>query len=226
MSAADCEAPVLSLAVRHGQGDFRLEVQWSGPCRFLGLFGPSGSGKTTLLEVLAGLRRPGFARLALGGDVLSDTAEGTDVPARRRGIGYVPQDSALFPHLTVRGNVLYGATRGPEVPLDPVLVMLGIEGLVDRRIAGLSGGERQRVSLARALVSSPRLLLLDEPLSAVEVPLRRRILRALADRVAADGVPTIHVSHDAADLHVAADRVLFLNDGRITREGDAGDLPV
>ena len=218
--------PTLSMAVRHGQGDFRLEVQWSGPCRLLGLFGPSGSGKTTLLEVLAGLRRPASARVALDGDVLADTSAGVSVPVRHRGIGYVPQDSALFPHLSVRENISYGARRGAAVPLEPVLAMLEIDGLIDRRIAGLSGGERQRVALARALVSSPRLLLLDEPLSAVEVPLRRRILEALGRRVAADGVPTIHVSHDAGDLRVAVDRVLFLNDGRITREGEAGELPV
>jgi molybdate transport system ATP-binding protein len=224
--ASGPQASTLDVEVRHRQGDFRLDVRWSGDCRLLGLFGPSGSGKTSLLEVLAGLRRPTAARVSLNGGVLVDTAAGVHVAVRHRGIGYVPQDSALFPHLSVRGNILYGATRGPAVPLDPVLAMLEIEVLIDRRIAGLSGGERQRVALARALVSSPVLLLLDEPLSAVDVPLRRRILEALGRRVSADGVPTVHVSHDAADLRVAADRVLFLNDGRITREGDAGDLPV
>jgi molybdate transport system ATP-binding protein len=209
--------PMLGLEIRHRQGDFRLEVHWSGPCRLLGLFGPSGSGKTTLLEVLAGLRRPQFARVTLDGAVLTDTAAHATVPVRHRGVGYVPQDSALFPHLTVRRNIAYGAGRGPRVALEPILGMLEINGLIDRPVAALSGGERQRVALARALASSPRLLLLDEPLSAVDVPLRRRILAALGERVILEGIPTLHVSHDAADLAIAADEVLIIHEGRLQR---------
>jgi molybdate transport system ATP-binding protein len=214
----------LTLRIALKQGSFTLDVSWDGECRLLGLFGPSGSGKTTMLEVVGGLRRPLVARIVVGETALDDTAAGVNVPVRSRGIGYVPQDSALFPHLSVRGNITYGASRGPSAPLQPVLTMLAIESLVDRRVDDLSGGERQRVALARALLSSPKLLLLDEPLSAVDVPLRRRILAALGEWVTAAGVPTLHVSHDAGDLQVATDHVLILKEGRLVGEGSASDL--
>jgi len=214
----------LALRMALRQGGFSLDVAWEGRCRLLGLFGPSGSGKTTLLEVAAGLRRPQTARIAVGDAVLRDTSAGIDVPIRERGIGYVPQDSALFPHLGVRGNITYGAERGKAVPLQPILAMLSIEPLIDREVSDLSGGERQRVALARAMVSSPRLLLLDEPLSAVDVPLRRRILESLGDWVTMARVPTLHVSHDAGDLQVATDHVLILREGRLAGEASASEL--
>ena len=105
-------ATQVELAIRHKQGSFRLDVQWAGPCRLLGLFGPSGSGKSSVLEIVAGLRPPDVARIAIGGVTLVDTARAASVPVRRRRIGYVPQDAALFPHLTVRGNVMYGIANG------------------------------------------------------------------------------------------------------------------
>jgi molybdate transport system ATP-binding protein len=200
------------------QGSFALDVSWSGDCRLLGLFGPSGSGKTTLLEVIAGLRRPRLARIAIGDRVLADTSTGAHTHVRDRGIGYAPQDAALFPHLDVRGNIAYGAGRGGGAPLDVLLRMLEIEPLIDRPVQGLSGGERQRVALARALASAPSLLLLDEPLSAVDVPLRRRILEALGAWIGRAGIPAIHVSHDEADLRVAADQIVVMSDGRLVGE--------
>jgi len=165
--------------------------------------------------VIAGLRRPRHARIAVGDRVLADTVTGAHTHVRDRGIGYAPQDAALFPHLDVRGNIVYGADRGGRAPLDALLRMLEIEPLIDRPIHGLSGGERQRVALARALASSPSLLLLDEPLSAVDVPLRRRILESLGAWIAEAGIPAIHVSHDEADLRVAADQIVVMSDGRL-----------
>jgi len=205
----------LTVMAQLTQGSFALDVSWQGDCRLLGLFGPSGSGKTTLLEVIAGLRRPRHARIVVSDRVLVDTATGTHTHVRDRGIGYAPQDAALFPHLDVRGNITYGAGRGGSAPLDGLLRMLEIEPLIGRPIQGLSGGERQRVALARALASSPSLLLLDEPLSAVDVPLRRRILELLGSWIAEAGIPAIHVSHDEADLRVAADQIVVMSDGRL-----------
>ena len=203
--------PVLTLDLSVRQGGFALDLQWEGALGLLGLFGPSGSGKTTVLEVIAGLRGLTRGRVALGSRVLADTGTSTWVPTRHRGVGYAPQDAALFPHMSVRKNVLYGARRASDVPLEAVLAMLEVEPLVDREVAGLSGGERQRVALARALLSGPSLLLLDEPLSAVDVARRRRILARLVIWLRKGGLPAVHVSHDASELE-AADHVLVLGD--------------
>ena len=203
--------PILTLDIAVRQGRFALDLKWTGALGLLGLFGPSGSGKTTVLEVIAGLRAPAFGRVALGSHVLVDTSTRTWVLPRHRRVGYAPQDAALFPHMTVRQNVLYGADRAASAPLGAVLEMLEVEALVDREVAGLSGGERQRIALARALVSGPSLLLLDEPLSAVDVARRRRILARLVAWLRERGLPAVHVSHDAAELE-SADHVLVLGD--------------
>ena len=216
-----CVEVPLTLEVRLRQGRFVVDVAWSGVCGTLGLFGPSGSGKTTVLEVVAGLRRAAAGRVLVGERVLVDTRARVDMPARLRRVGYAPQDAVLFPHLTVRGNILYGADRGPGAPLEDVLQMLEIERLIDRPVSGLSGGERQRVALARALMSSPDLLLLDEPLAAVDVPRRRRILAALPRWLDERQVPALHVSHDAEEIAATADCVLVLEDGRLAASGTA-----
>jgi molybdate transport system ATP-binding protein len=205
---------LLSLDLGVRQGSFVLDVKWSGPLGLLGLFGPSGSGKTTVLEAVAGLRRLSRGRIVVGDRVLEDTATGVWTPPRRRGVGYAPQDAALFSHLSVRQNVLYGARRAATVPLDAVLDMLEIAPLVDRDVPGLSGGERQRVALARALLSGPSLLLLDEPLSAVDVARRRRVMARLVEWTRAAALPMLHVSHDAVEL-TGADSILVLDEGRI-----------
>ena len=199
----------LDIAVR--QGGFSMELQWEGPAGVLGLTGPSGSGKTTVVEVIAGLRRLTRGHVRLGAEVFEDTARRLWRPPRERRVGYAPQDAALFPHLSVRANVLYGADRAAETPLGEVLEMLEIEALAGRGVPGLSGGERQRVALARALLSGPALLLLDEPLSAVDLARRRRILPRLAEWARARGLATVHVSHDESEL-AGADHVLALSD--------------
>lgn len=202
---------VLALDLTLRQGQFALDLRWEGTVGLLGLFGPSGSGKTTVLEVIAGLRQPSRGRVALGSRVLVDTSTRTDLAPRDRGVGYSPQDVALFPHMSVRKNVLYGADRAVDAPLDAVMAMLEVEKLLDRGVAGLSGGERQRVALARALLSGPSLLLLDEPLSAVDLARRRRILAHLATWIRERGLPAVHVSHDESELE-SADHVLVLGD--------------
>lgn len=196
------------------QGAFTLDVHERVEARALALVGPSGAGKTTLLEAVAGLKRPRAGRITVGSRTLFDAARGVDAPPRLRQVGYVPQDVALFPHLSVRRNVAYGSARG-AAPFDAVTQLLEIDDLLDRGVRELSGGERQRVAMARALTSAPALLLLDEPLAAVDPQLRERVLPYI-ERVRDElALPMIYVSHAVDEVRRVADRVLTLDGGRI-----------
>jgi molybdate transport system ATP-binding protein len=198
------------------QGEFTLQARDQAEVQVLGLAGPSGSGKTTLLEALAGLR-PATGVIRVGGRTLLDTSAGIDVPVRLRRVGYVPQDARLFPHLTVRGNLTYGARHAARV--DVVAEMLEVGNLLDRPIPGLSGGERQRVALGRALAAEPDLLLLDEPLGALDPARRDRILPYVLRARQALGVPMVWVTHDMQELGHAADRAVVLDHGRVVHAG-------
>ena len=215
---------------------FTLEVDAELTAGIAGLFGPSGAGKTSLLDLIAGLRRAPSAQIRLGDRVLTDTAQGLSVPARSRRIGYVPQDLALFPHLSVRGNLLYGA-RGPgktgashehdgngRFSFAHVTGLLDLGPLVDRGIAHLSGGEKQRVALARALLSFPELLLLDEPLAGLDRSRRARILAYLRQVHADLQVPMLYVSHHVGEMTALCGEVLLLDRGRITGQGEPAAL--
>lgn len=206
------------------QGDFRLEVHERVDARALALVGPSGAGKTSLIETIAGLRTPERGEIRVGDRILFSRDAGVDLPPRDRGVGYVPQDALLFPHLDVRRNVLFGAGRGETLALDRVLAMLEIDSLVDRRIQGLSGGERQRVALARALMTAPSLLLLDEPLAALDPSLRWRIVPYLARVRDELAVPMIYVSHDADVVRALADTVVALDRGRVAFAGPVAEF--
>lgn len=192
------------------------------------IYGPSGAGKTSLLDVIAGLRQPQSARIALAGTVLTDTNASIALPVRERGIGYLPQDLALFPHLSVRENVEFGATRsvtnGSRVDHARVLEVLEIEALLQRSIAELSGGERQRVALARALMSSPRLLLLDEPLASLDTALKQRIIPYLVRLRDEFQIPTLYVTHDADEVRALCGDVLVLNRGAIIARGKPDEV--
>ena len=215
----------LCFDVHVAQGSFTLEVRDESRVEVLGLFGPSGAGKTTLLETIAGLRRPARGEITVGGDTLYASSLGIDRPARARHIGYVPQDALLFPHLSVRGNLLYGVRSVPAEAapsLASVADMLEIATLLERRTQGLSGGERQRVALGRALMTRPSLLLLDEPLAAVDRARRERILPYLLRIRRELHVPLIYVTHDAAELSEIADRVLVLENGSVSVAGPPG----
>ena len=206
------------------QGSFLLEVRQQLTSRVTALFGPSGAGKTTILEAMAGLRRPEAGTIEVGGRTLFSSTAGIDWPPHERRIGYVTQEVSLFPHLDVRRNVLYGRRPGVRPPLSTVSAMLEIEPLLDRSVAQLSGGERQRVALARALMSSADVLLLDEPLAAVDLELRRRILPYL-ERVRDElAVPIIYVTHAREEVHTLADFVVMLDAGRVIGAGTPGDV--
>lgn len=197
------------------QGSFTLEIHQRFEAKAVALFGPSGAGKTTVLDSIAGLRRPTIGVIKVGGHVLFNSADNLDLQPHTRGIGYVPQDVALFPHMSVRKNIFYGTDRGASMSSDTVLRLLEISPLVDRSVAGLSGGERQRVAIARALMSGPELLLLDEPLAAVEQSLRERILPYI-ERVRDElRTPLIYVSHSPDEVRRIADRVITLEEGRV-----------
>ena len=200
------------------QGPFRLELHEQLEGGITALYGPSGSGKTTTLDAIAGIRRPSSGRIGVGDRVLFDAGRGIDLPPHTRRIGYVAQEPALFPHMSVRRNVLYGRRPGQKLSLEAVASMLEVGEFLDRRVPDLSGGERQRVALARALMSAPDVLLLDEPLAAVDVERRRRILPYLL-RVRDDlGVPVIYVSHDRGEVDQLADRIIVLDGGRAVPE--------
>ena len=206
---------MIRLAFRLRQGPFVLEIDQRLDAGITALFGPSGAGKTTVLDAIAGLRTPEAGSIAVGDRVLFDAASRVDLPPHARHVGYVPQDVALFPHMDVRRNVLYGRRTGQKLQLETVAAMLEVGALLDRRVPDLSGGERQRVALARALMSAPELLLLDEPLAAVDVERRRRILPYLLRVRDELGIPVIYVSHDRGEVDQLADRVIVLENGRV-----------
>jgi molybdate transport system ATP-binding protein len=214
----------ISLACRIDRGAFNLDVDLALPGRGVtALFGHSGSGKTTLLRVLAGLERVAGARVALGDEVWQDDARKVFVPTHQRGIGYVFQEASLFPHLNVRANLEFGRKRlkpaERRFDLMAVAELLGIERLLDASPATLSGGERQRAAIARTLLASPRLLLMDEPLAALD--LRRKLeilpyLERLHDELA---LPVVYVSHAADEVARLADHLVVLEEGRVLASG-------
>lgn len=206
---------------------FTLEMDVEIRGRVTVVFGPSGAGKTSLLDLVAGLRRANSSFIQLENCVLADTSRGEFVPSRDRGIGYVPQDLALFPHLSVRQNLLYGKGRRAKNKLfafEHVAKVLEIEPLICRGIAELSGGERQRIALARALLASPRLLLLDEPLSSLDAPLKAKIIPYLSRIRDEFGVPMLCVTHDRDEALTLADDVIVLVAGKVMQMGPISEV--
>jgi len=210
---------MLELSIRHTLDDLDLDVAFKSDARTLALFGDSGAGKTSVLNAIAGLLVPREGRIVLDGRVLLDTAAGIDVAASDRRIGYVFQDGRLFPHLDVRGNLLYGARsqrNGDIADFDTVLALLELAPLASRKPGTLSGGERQRVAIGRALLASPRALLLDEPMTGLHLEARRQVLDYLQRLKRELGVFTLLVTHHAEEVAALADEVVLLDEGRMT----------
>jgi molybdate transport system ATP-binding protein len=208
------------------RGDFELRAGFSAPTPGItALFGRSGCGKSTLISLIAGLLEPDSGRVIVGDDVLVDCDRGLHVDARHRRIGVVFQDARLFPHLTVLGNLRYGARRVPrhvaiQVKHADVLALLGLETLLDRRPHELSGGEKQRVALGRGLLSQPRLLLLDEPLASLDMARREEVLPYLERLRDHFALPIVYVSHQFDEVLRLATRVVLLDAGRVVADGD------
>ena len=222
-------AGMLDLRVRHGFDGFTLDAGFAAADGVTALFGRSGSGKTTLVNAVAGLLRPQAGRIALEDTVLFDSARGIDRPPHRRCIGYVFQDARLFPHMTVQQNLTYGrrfAGRGAVsqsrgVALARIVELLGLGDRLHRLPAALSGGEKQRVALGRAILSDPRLLLMDEPLAALDEPRKAEILTYLERLRDETRVPILYVSHSVAEIARLATTVVLMDRGRVVMAGPA-----
>jgi molybdate transport system ATP-binding protein len=214
---------MLRVDVAKQLGEFSLQASFASEGRVTGLFGASGAGKTSLINMIAGLLRPDRGTIAIDGEVLDDTSMRVHVPPHRRRIGYVFQDARLFPHLNVAQNLDYGRrmNRLAEDPAQRARVtdLLDIGSLLDRRPGQLSGGERQRVALGRALLSKPRLLLLDEPLGSLDEGRKVEILPYLVRLRDEASIPMVYVSHDAAELRQLATQIVMLRNGRVSAFG-------
>jgi molybdate transport system ATP-binding protein len=217
---------VIDLDLRLPLARFALEVRARLEGQAVAVLGPSGSGKTSLLEAIAGLRRRAVGQIRLDDQVLLDSAKGIALPPERRHVGYVPQDSLLFPHLDVRRNVRFGIERGDggDRLFAETVAILELETLLDRYPATLSGGERQRVALARAIATSPSLLLLDEPLAAIDVAHRDRILPYLLRIRSELRIPLFYVTHNAGEAEALASEAILIREGRIAAQGKPAEI--
>jgi molybdate transport system ATP-binding protein len=219
----------LAARIHLQRGEFTLDVDFvvppGGVCT---LSGPSGSGKTTILRCLAGLEKPARGAIMLAGETWFDSARSTCLAPHLRGVGYVTQVAHLFPHLSVHDNLRFGLqrvrARSPLVTLEELVAPLGLEPLLAREVTYLSGGERQRVAIGRALLASPRLLLLDEPVSALDFAAKAEVLAALERVLARLPIPCVYVSHDLREAARLADRMIWLDRGRIMARGPVQDV--
>lgn len=215
----------MKVRIRHRIGDFSLNVDFEGAEHGItALFGPSGGGKTTVIQIVAGLLRPDFGQIELKGTCLFSTEQGIHLPPELRRIGYVFQDARLLPHYSVNSNLLYGQKLVPPekrfIELDSVVEVLGIGHLLKRRPGGLSGGEKQRVAIGRALLTSPSILLMDEPLNSLDAPRKAELLPYIRRIAESFKVPILYVSHSEQEIRQLADSVVVLREGSVVEAGE------
>ncbi len=220
---------MLDIRVARRQGNFQVDADFKTTSTGItALFGPSGAGKTSVINMVAGLLQPDTGHIVVQDRVLFDSDRGIDLPPEKRSIGYIFQDGRLFPHLTVRGNLTYGMRLTPPnqrcVALDEVVDLLGIKHLLDRRPAKLSGGEKQRVAIGRALLTSPRLLLMDEPLSSIDDGRKEDLLPFIAKLPRAFCIPILYVTHSIDEIERLADNLVLMADGKSIATGDAAEM--
>jgi molybdate transport system ATP-binding protein len=219
----------LEIGIRHKQGSFSLSVFFRGAeSGVTALYGPSGAGKTSVVNMVAGLMRPDAGRIAINGQCLFDSAQGIDLPPEKRRIGYVFQDGRLLPHLSVRSNLVYGMRRTRVgrrfVQFDAVVELLGISHLLQRRPAKLSGGEKQRVAIGRALLTSPELLLMDEPLASLDAVRKDEVLPFIMRLGKEFAIPILYVSHALEEIVDLATHLVMLENGRVLAAGELRTL--
>jgi molybdate transport system ATP-binding protein len=219
---------MIDVDVEERLGAFHLDVKFAADAPIVGLFGRSGAGKTSIVNAIAGIGKPSRGSIRINDHVLFDSARGIDLPPERRRIGYVFQDALLFPHLNVESNLRYGQHHRVAserfIEWQHVVDLLGLRAFLDRKPRTLSGGERQRVAIGRALLAQPRILLMDEPLAALDVPRKIEILdyiERLRDEVS---IPIVYVSHSIAEVTRLADTVVVLSDGKCLAVGDVDDV--
>ncbi|MBC7951069.1 MAG: molybdenum ABC transporter ATP-binding protein [Rhodospirillaceae bacterium] len=219
---------MLDLSIRRQQGDFRVEVDLAAGAGVTALFGRSGSGKSSVINMVAGLYRPDSGRIKVDGKVLFDSESGIDLAPERRRLGYVFQDARLFPHLSVHGNLIFGMNRVPvperRIGFDDVVQVLGIGHLLDRRPSKLSGGEKQRVAIGRALLASPRILLMDEPLAALDSQRKAELLPFIGKLARQFATPILYVSHSMDEVLRLSDTLVLMDDGKAAAVGPVEEL--
>jgi molybdate transport system ATP-binding protein len=222
---------VLDVEVRKKLGTFMVDASFGrSECGVTALFGPSGAGKTSIVNMIAGLTRPDKGHIRINGSLVFDSAGGIDLPPEKRRIGYVFQDGRLLPHLSVRGNLTYGMYLTPKdkryVEPDTVVDLLGIGHLLSRRPCRLSGGEKQRVAIGRALLTSPLLLLMDEPLASLDDARKSEVLPFIQRLSREFAVPILYVSHSIEEIRRLASRVVVLDEGRVIASGSLDRIAV
>jgi molybdate transport system ATP-binding protein len=220
---------MLQINLKKNQGQFTIDASFAVDATGVtALFGPSGAGKTSIINMVAGLSRPDSGFIRVNGRTVFDSEKGIDVPPERRGFGYVFQDGRIFPHLSVRSNLTYGMKLIPRnkrtIAFDDVVELLGIDHLLKRRIANLSGGEKQRVAIGRALLTSPSLLLMDEPLASLDQARKSDVLPFVERMSTQLSIPILYVSHSLTEILNLADTLVLLDSGRVQSVGRVEDV--